>query len=270
MSRKSRANRLRLRWLLPGALILGGLAFAFDYRLDTAGGPEGLRERVARAYARWQEVDGAEVAANETEDAPNVIRYGDGPTFGPDTLSLTVQRTPNPTTEVLLNPTEPSDRALTHELGLLAGVSPAPLTESVMNPAIAPEADAALTPADEAALRALAAFLPEDINQDGAVDFYDLADFGAAFGETGVSLPADIDDNGVVNRADLDLLRAAYTFGAPAETPPEAAAAGAVPGVGGMSGGGMSGGTLSGGTMSGGSASDGTASGGTMSGGGSR
>jgi hypothetical protein len=254
--------------LALGGLILGGLAFAFDYRVDTAGGPEGLRERIARAYARWQEVEGAEITANETEDAPNTIRYGDGPAFGPDTLSLTVQRTPDPTTVVLLNPTEPSDRALTHELGLLAGLRPAPLTESVMNPAIAPEADAELTPADEAALRALAAFVPADINQDGVVDFYDLADFGAAFGETGVSLPADIDDNGVVNRADLDLLRAAYTLGAPAETPPEEAAAGEVPGVGGMSGGGVSGGTLSGGAMSGGTVSGETASGGAMSGGG--
>ena len=33
-------------------------------------------------------------------------------------------------------------------------------------------------PADEAALRALETFVPEDINQDGVVDFYDLADFG--------------------------------------------------------------------------------------------
>jgi len=279
VSWKPKAHRL-LKWPLLSALVLGSLASAFDYRVDQGGGPENLRERVARAYARWQGVDGTAVEARETEDAPNVIRYGDGTLFGPDTFSLTVQRTPDPTTVVLLNPAEPSDRALTHELGLLAGLSPDPGARSVMNPAISQEVDAELTPADEAALRALAAFVPADINQDGVVDFYDLADFGAAFGDTGVSLPADIDDNGVINRADLDLLRDAYTFGAPAETPPEEAAAAAIPGVGGstlsggaMSGGAMSGGTMSGGvqpggTLSGGAQPGGTASGGAMSGGG--
>lgn len=269
MSRKLHSRLFK--WPLLSALVLGSLASAFDYRVDPEGGPQNLRERVARAYARWQGVDGTEVEARETEDAPNVIRYGDGTLFGPDTFSLTVQRTPDPTTVVLLNPAEPSDRALTHELGLLAGLSPDPGARSVMNPAISQEADAELTPADEAALRALAAFVPADINQDGVVDFYDLADFSAAFGETGVSLPADIDDSSVVNRADLDLLRDAYTFGAPAETAPEEAAAAATPGVGGMSGGAQSGGggsTLSGGAMSGGTMSGGTMTGGTMSGGG--
>ncbi len=254
-----------LKWPLFTALVLGGLAFAFDYRIDAEGGPEGLSERVERAGARWSGVEGSEFEASETEDAPNVIRYGDGERFGSDTFSLTVQRTPNPTTEVLLNPAEPSDRALTHELGLLGGLSAAPGTRSVMNPAIPQEADAELTPADEAALRALAAFVAEDINQDGVVDFYDLADFSTAFGETGVSLPADIDDNGVVNRADLDRLRDAYTFGAPAETPPET---GGAPGIGSMSGGSMSGGTVSGGTVSGGTGSGGSVSGGATSGGG--
>jgi hypothetical protein len=249
----SRVRNRLLKWSLLTTLVLGGLASAFDYRVAPGGGPEGLRERVARANARWQGVEGSEYEASETEGAPNVIRYGDGTRFGPDTLSLTVQRTPDPTTDVLLNPTEPSDRALTHELGLLAGLSPAPGARSVMNPAISQEASAELTPADEAALRALAAFAPEDINQDGVVDFYDLSDFGVAFGETGVSLPADIDENGVVNRADLDLLRAAYTFGAPAETPPEA---------GGESGGALSGGTLSGGAVSGSGLSGGAVSGG--------
>ncbi len=258
-----------VKWPLLGTLVLGGLAFAFDYRIDPEGGPKGLRERVDRAYTAWTSVDGTEVGARETDDAPNLIRYGDGNQFGPDTLSLTVQRTPNPKTEVLLNPTEPNDRSLTHELGLLAGLSPDPGARGVMNPAVSQEADAALSPSDEAALRALAAFAAEDVNQDGVVDFYDLADFGTAFGETGVSIPADIDDNGVVNRADLELLRAAYTFGAPAEAPPQRIADAAVPGVGGASGGTISGGIQSGGSMSGGSLSGGAGatSGGTQSGG---
>ena len=255
-----------LKWTLLSALVLGGLAFAFDYRIDAEGGPDNLRERVARAYAKWTSVDGTEVGARETDDAPNVISYGDGTLFGPDTLSLTVQRTPDPRTEVLLNPTEPSDQALTHELGLLAGLSPAPRTRGVMNPAVPQEADANLSPTDEAALRALAAFVAEDVNQDGVVDFYDLADLGAAFGETGVSLPEDVDNDGVVNRADLDLLRAAYTFGAPAEAPPQRVANTAVPSVG-TSGGAQSGGAQSGGAQSGGVASGGAQSGGAVSGG---
>ncbi len=252
-----------IKWPLLGALVLGSLAFALEYRIDPTGGPDTLRTRVARAAAAWLEVPGGVVDLQEVEGAPNRIAYGDGTRFGPDTFSLTVQKGPDPATDVLLNPGEPNDRALTHELGLLAGLSPAPGARGVMNPAIPQESSADLTPADEDALRALAAFVPADINQDGVVDFYDLADFGSAFGETGVSLPADIDENGVVNRADLGLLEAAYTFGAPAETDPENALAGASPESGvAASGGATSGGAVSGGTVSGGAVSGGLASGG--------
>ena len=263
MRRPQHAKFQRLiKWPILSVLVLGGLASAFDYRIDSEGGPDTLRERVGRAYTEWTSVDGTEVGARETDDAPNVIRYGDGNRFGPDTLSLTVQRSPDPKTEVLLNPTEPNDRSLTHELGLLAGLSPDPSARGVMNPAVPQEADAELSPTDEAALRALAAFVAEDVNKDGVVDFYDLADLGAAFGETGVSLAEDIDNDGVVNRADLDLLRAAYTFGAPAEAPPRRVADTAVPGVGGASGGAQSGGAQSGGVASGGAQSGGAVSGG--------
>ena len=252
-----------LKWPLLGVLTLGSLAFALNYRVDPTGGPDTLRDRIAKAAAAWLDVPGGVVDLKETLDAPNVIGYGDGTKFGPDTFSLTVQKGPDPATDVLLNPSEPNQRALTHELGLLAGLSPSPKARGVMNPAIPQESNAALTPADEEALRALAAFVPEDVNQDGVVDFYDLADFGAAFGETGVSLPADIDENGVVNRADLSLLGAAYTFGAPAETAPDAALAAASPG----SGGAASGGAASGGAVSGGAASGGAVPGGAASGG---
>lgn len=256
--KNARKGRL-IKWPLLGALVLGGLAFAIDYQVDGAGGPEGLSERVERAVRTWRAVEGGGFDLQEADDAPNRILYGDGPAFGPDTLSLTVVRGPDPATDVLLNPTEPSERALLHELGLLAGLSTLPGERAVMNPAVPQEADAELTPADEAALRALETFVPEDINQDGVVDFYDLADFGDAFGETGVSLPADINDSGTVDRADLELLTAAYTFGAPAENPPEGALA---------SGGVASGGAASGGAVSGGAASGGATSGGAASGGG--
>lgn len=255
---KGRVGGRFIKWPLLTMLVLGGLAFALDYRIDSAGGPGSLQRRVDEAVRQWTAVEGGGFDVNEAEDAPNRIAYGDGTAFGPDTLSLTVQRSPDPATDVLLNPTEPDERALLHELGLLAGLSPAPGERAVMNPAIPQEADAELTPADESALRALETFVPEDINQDGVVDFYDLSDFGDTFGETGVSLPADIDESGTVDRADLDLLRAAYTFGAPAENPPEDALA---------SGGTASGGAASGGAVSGGAASGGAVSGGTASGG---
>lgn len=244
------------KWPLLLVLVVSGLAFAFDYRFDASGGPEALGERIAAALERWRAVEGSEVTANESEIAPNIIRYGDGPSFGPDTFSLTVQRLPEAITEVLLDPNEPSDRALTHELGLIAGLNVAPLTGDVMDPAIPQEATAELTPGDVAALRALQTFAPEDVNQDGAVDFYDLAELGAAFGETGVSLPQDIDQNGIVSRADFERLRAAYTFGAPAETDQ------GLPGS--PSGDALSGGAGSGGVMSGGAVSGGALSGGAF------
>lgn len=244
------------KWPLLALLILGGMAFAFDYRIDTEGGPETLRARVADALARWRDVEGGNVTARETDEAATTIRYGDGTTFGPDTYSLTVRRLPKATTEVLMNPTEPNERALTHELGLLAGLSATPLERSVMNPAIGQEATADLTPADEAALRALETFEPEDVNQDGTVDFYDLSDIGVAFGETGISIPEDIDESGTVDNGDLERLRAAYTFGAPAET--AEGIPGGLPSGGSMSGGAMSGGAMSGGTVSGGALSGGS------------
>lgn len=253
------------KWTLLALLIVSGMAFAFDYRIDTEGGPETLRARVSEAVARWREVEGGNLTAREADDADNVIRYGDGTAFGPDTYSLTARRLPEATTEVLLNPTEPNDRALTHEIGLLSGLSATPLERGVMNPAIAEGATAALNPADEAALRALETFAPEDVNQDGTVDFYDLADLGVAFGETGIGVPEDIDDSGTVDTGDVERLRAAYTFGAPAET------AEGIPGApmsgGAMSGGAMSGGALSGDAMSGGAVSGGSVSGGAVLGG---
>ncbi len=248
--------------LLFFVLFLGGAAWAVDYRINAEGGADTLGERVEAAFARWAEVEGGEVTSNQTPEADTLIRYGDGARFGPDTLSLTVQRTPDPETRVLLNPTAADERALLHEVGLLLGLSPAPLTQSVMNPALPAGAADELTPADETALRALVAFAPEDIDQDGSVDFYDLAALGAAFGQTGVNLPEDITGDGVVDGNDLERLRAAYVFGAPSEVPPEealAASGAAAPGdltEAPMTGGAMTGGAMTGGTMTGGASLD--------------
>lgn len=244
---------------------LGGMAFAVDYRLNAEGGAADLGARVEAAFERWAAVEGGEVTFNEVEGAETVIRYGDGTRFGPDTLSLTVQRTPEAETRVLLNPTAPDERALLHEVGLLLGLSPAPLTQSVMNPLLPAGGAAEPTPADAAALRALVTFAPEDINQDGTVDFYDLAALGAAYGTRGVNVPEDITGDGVVDGADLERLRAAYVFGAPAEVPPEEAlAAGDAAPPSAMTGGTMTGGTMTGGTMTGGAMTGGAMTGGTL------
>ena len=245
------------KWSLLGTLVLGGLASALDYRVDPVGGPDTLAARVESAVGIWMNVTDGVFEPREREDAENRIAYGDGTRFGPDTFSLTVQNGPDPSTDVRLNPTEPNEQALLHELGLFAGLNPSVNTVGVMNPAIPTEARTGLSPSDEESLRTLATFVPEDVNQDGVVDFYDLSDLGKAFGESGVSLPADIDENGVVNRADLGLLEAAYTFGAPSETPPEDALASASPGSDGSGGGAASGGADSGGAESGGAASGG-------------
>lgn len=80
------------------------------------------------------------------------------------------------------------------------------------------------------------------------VDFYDLAALAAAYGSRGVNLPEDITGDGVVDGADLERLRAAYVFGAPAEVPPEAAVEGDPEA---MTGGAMTGGAMTGGALTG-------------------
>ena len=213
--------------LVLGGLILGGLALAVDYQVNGEGGPPNLAEAVAAAFLVWQGVEGADVEATITEGASNLIRYGGGDDFGPETFSLTLQRTTDDTrrVEVLLNPTlEPQSRrrALLHETGVLAGLNAfsSDEDEGVMNPTFPAGAATALSEADREAIRNLETFSSEDVNRDGVVDFYDLSELAAFFGQSGVSLPGDINDDGVVDDADLALLREAYVFGAPSETDP--------------------------------------------------
>lgn len=84
-----------------------------------------------------------------------------------------------------------------------------------------PAGVAAPTPVDVEALRQLRVFAPEDINRDGVVDFYDLAELAQAYGSRGVNLAADLNGDGVVDDADLEALRRAYRFSPPAERPPD-------------------------------------------------
>ncbi len=205
------------------------------YRVDVGNGPDALAEEVAAAFAVWEGVEGADFTAAELgsdagegadDDATAVLGYGDAAQFGPDTVSLTLSSTAPgadaPRISVLLNPDADALRpaALLHETGVLAGVPASPTATGVMNPALSPDESAELTEADRAALVSLETFAPEDLSRDGVVDFYDLARFAAAFGQTGVNLEADFNNDGTVDEADLERLRAAYVFGPPSETAP--------------------------------------------------
>ena len=210
---------------LLSLILLGGFVLAIDYQVNGEGGPPGLADAVAAAFSSWQSVEGAEVEAEVRAEAANRVRYGGGDNFGPETYSLTVQRTEEDTRRivVLLNPTlEPESdlrrRALLHETGILLGLGEA--EDGVMNPAFPEGAAANLSEADRIAIRNLESFEVEDINRDGVVDFYDLAEFAESFRQSGVGLDADVNDDGVVDEDDLERLREAYVFGAPSEIPP--------------------------------------------------
>ena len=216
------------RRILIGTAFLGGLALAIDYRVDAEGGPPNLADAVDAAFSTWRGTQGANVEANVTEEAPNLIEYGGAADFGPETYSLTVQRTEDDTrsVNVLINPTlEPQNdlrrRALLHETGVLLGLSTlSGDATGVMNPSFSAGAAANLSEADRAAIAELESFAAEDVNRDGVVNFYDLADLAADFGQSGVSLPGDINADGVVDDDDIARLREAYVFDAPAQTDP--------------------------------------------------
>ena len=211
-----------------GSLVLGGLVLAIDYQVNGEGGPPNLADAVAAAFATWEGVEGANVQADVTEEAQNRVRYGGGDDFGPETYSLTVQRTEADTRRVvvLLNPTlEPQNdlrrRALLHETGVLLGLSPLSGEErGVMNPVFPAGAAASLSEADRGAITSLESFVAEDVNRDGTVDFYDLADLAASFGQSGVGVTGDLNGDGVVDDDDVARLRETYVFGAPAELDP--------------------------------------------------
>ena len=220
-------KRLRLVFLL----LLPTTALAVTYRVDSTGGPDGLSAAVAEAFAAWQSLDETlEVA--QSEDAPEdtaedaVFRYGDTALLGDDTLSLTVQRQDAGDLEILVTPTAGplASNALLHEAGLLLDLAVA--DDGVMNPALSEE-PLSLGDAEQTALGTLLTSVKEDVNRDGAVDFYDLVALARSFGQPGINAPADINDDGLVDRQDLDLLRAAYVFAPPSSTgPPQAGAAG--------------------------------------------
>ena len=216
--------------VLVAALLLGG-TWAQTLRIDDTGGPLTLREELNAAIQAWQGASTTPLDLSLAEDGAVSVRYATDTPLGPDTLSLTLQRPEvdgAPMVEIRLNPDRyrSSPATLLHELGVLLGLQPNDDPDSVMRPAMGSAAPALPSSSDAERLETFRSSIPEDVNRDGAVDFYDLAALAGAFGAQGINLPADIDRNGAVDEADLEALRNAYVFGEPSPTPPTATAAG--------------------------------------------
>ena len=163
--------------------------------------------------------EGANETAETGGESAAVFSYGDETAYGADILSLTLVEAEEPLS-VLVNPDLEDarlERVLLHEAGLVLGLSVA--AEGVMNPAVA-EAEVVLGDLERSALESQVNAVPEDINADGVVDFYDLNALARSFGSEGFNDRADIDGDGDVDRDDVELLKAAYTFDDPSETDP--------------------------------------------------
>ncbi|MEX2536209.1 MAG: hypothetical protein WD273_11500 [Trueperaceae bacterium] len=232
-----------MKRLLPIQLLLAVIMFATaqSYRVEGSGGPLTLAEDVATAAQAWNSLTG-EATLEQEASAGTTIRFADPELMGPDVVSATVVRD-TVMNDTVLNDTVSNDtaatagpagldiwlhpelyrdypQALLHELGLLLGV-PAVVSaseepeESVMTPALTGTGPDAPTEGDIEALRAGQERISGDIDGDGRVDLSDLAELGRAYGQRGVNLVADLDDDGVVGAGDVELLRENYIFTAP-------------------------------------------------------
>ena len=115
-------------------LVVAGMALAITYRVDAEGGPDSLASEVNAAFDAWLGIDDS-LELESSDEATTVFGYGEDSLFGPDILSLTVQRQDPSGVDILLRPTAAGrDNALLHETGLILGVSVA--EAGVMNPAL--------------------------------------------------------------------------------------------------------------------------------------
>ncbi|MEZ4607690.1 MAG: dockerin type I domain-containing protein [Deinococcales bacterium] len=219
----------RLLYLgLIGGLIGLSLSLALDYKIDTQGGSLTLIDEGKAALETWANLPDVNLSLTESAEASKIIAYGDETLFGPDTLSITVLERRNRSSDfsALMNPKRDDfvealyKTALLHEAGMLIGLQANLNTTGVMRPLLKADMTPDLSEADKAALVNLRLYAEEDINRDGKVDFYDLIEFGKAYGSQELNGAADINKDGVVDDKDLERLKVAYIFSPPAETPP--------------------------------------------------
>jgi hypothetical protein len=209
------------RWLLRGVVAVaiasfagaGGSALALELTVDPTGGPLTLEDDVAGALADWRAagVDPDEVAATV------VVRYGDTARFGPDVQAWVLLRgtaeSGERTFEVVVAPAATAVRAaLIPAFGVVLGGS---FGSGAFDPILDPSGARRPTAAEGAALEERRTAIVGDLTGDGRVGFEDLLLIAASYGRRGVNLPADLNADGVVDGADIELLRERYEFEPP-------------------------------------------------------
>jgi hypothetical protein len=211
-----RRPRAGLPWIVAAVVALAGPAapaLALELTVDAAGGPLTLEDDVAAALADWRaagvEVDEAEVSV--------AVRYGDRVRFGPDVQAWVLLRGgldgEARTYEILVAPDATAVRAaLIPAFGVALGGS---FGAGAFDPVLDRAGPRLPSEADGAVLEARRTAVIGDLTGDGRVGFEDLLLMAAAYGRRGVNLAADLDADGVVDAADLDLLRERYGFEPP-------------------------------------------------------
>lgn len=187
-----------------------GPAYALELTVDAAGGPLTLEDDVAAALADWGAagVDADEVAATV------LVRYGDTMRFGPDVQAWVLLRgaaeSGERSFEVWVAPTATDVRAaLIPAFGVVLGGS---LGTGAFDPVLDPAGPRSPTEDEGAGLEARRTAVLGDLTGDGRVGFEDLLLMAASYGRRGVNLPADLNADGVVDGADIDVLRERYAF----------------------------------------------------------
>jgi hypothetical protein len=203
--------------------VIWGVVLGFEYSVDPEGGPLTLQGEVETAFDAWLAALGNPPELFLLEDYPTTFRFANRSLFGPDTASVTLQRSETSRkVEVLLNPKlyQLFGGTILHEVGAALGL---PAGLGVMRPLLNAASPSEVMTIDVTAYRTLKNFAKEDLTRDGIVDFYDLAIMASQFGSQGVNLAGDINSDGTVDRVDLRLLTEVYNFTPPSSDPPDPA-----------------------------------------------
>jgi len=179
-----------------------------------------LRDAISAALELWSEL-GVSLDVSFDEGAADRIRIGDRALLGPDVLALSRRVAGVDGIEILLAPGAEGRRTdvLAYELGRLAGLATG---NRGFRAGVFPPSDT-LAPSTEDAAQLLSALtnVPEDLNGDGVVDFYDFVLLGQTYGRVGTRVLGDLDGSGEVDDADVALLQERYTFQPASRDAPE-------------------------------------------------